>query len=321
MTHAERIATLANWGYSVAQAEFLVYAALGSGYFLRRQFHDRHLSGSQTEAFLNRLTNWGHATAQVIGAGRRVYHLMHGPMYRALDDAGCRNLRQHSTRGIKARVMALDYILSQNAHPLLTARDKREHFLSCGLRAEDVPVGRHPVLTDGRITTFAYIDAGHRPPGSFSKWLRAHTVLFSKLDSFRIVYVCTHSDLSPFVRRAFETAILAARPGDYDQAAHDLMEYFRARDDFESGRMGAFDHARLARLRDGQSMYAGAEYEALYERWKTDGAAAVRRGSPIAFETHVLRFSFRALFESVSCVSSERTSETTRVDSDMSVDA
>jgi hypothetical protein len=313
MRHEERIATLQNWDYSRTQAEFLVYAALGSGYFLRRQFHARSTGGAQTELFLAKLIRYGHATVHNIGSGRRLYHLSHGPMYRALGASGNRNLRDHSAASIKARVMGLDYILSQpDASPLLTHGDKREHFGTRGLAAKDIACGRSPVLTDGRSTTFAYVDSGHRPVGSFGEWLRRHARMFSRLDAFRVVYVCTFTGLSPYIMRAFETAILAARPGDYDRDALDLISYFTARKDFETGGITSVDMASLRQLRDGKERYAGDDYDALYERWKADGVTAIGCGSRIGFETHTLSYKFGAFQVIGSSVSGSSTPEASR---------
>src|SRR4051812_30844485 len=110
MTNEERISGLMSWGYTEREAKFIVLAALTSGYFLRRQYCERR--GKAAASFIDKLNRQGHCKTIFLQGDRRLYHISYTPLYEVIGDRENRNRRSDHYMGtIKARVMALDYIL------------------------------------------------------------------------------------------------------------------------------------------------------------------------------------------------------------------
>jgi hypothetical protein len=84
------------------------------GYFVRRQFNQFAAckTGKRTQDFVQKLLTKGHARMTASRHARQVIHVHCKPLYLALDCDQNRNRRAHQPRAILARLMALDYQLS-----------------------------------------------------------------------------------------------------------------------------------------------------------------------------------------------------------------
>src|SRR5262245_62971136 len=83
LSFQQRVSAIEQFGYTHREAEFLVLAALHSGYFLRRQFSP---PGKLDDAFCRKLVANGqgrvvHATNQA-----QVYHVSGRPLYRRSEE-------------------------------------------------------------------------------------------------------------------------------------------------------------------------------------------------------------------------------------------
>lgn len=307
MTYEEQATALRHWGYTPREAGFLVYAALASGYFLRRQFEAAGASGSQIVRLLDKLLWRGHA--RQLRAGRcTIFHLDYAPMYRALGEPGNRNRRSHGPRDIKMRLMSLDFLIGRKERALLTMPDKMAHLATAGIGPEYYPQyirgnepvryfnGCHPVtVSDSGKLTFAYVDGGAESVKGFDTWLRRHLSMFSRLPAFGVAYVCCFPDLVPYMRHSFDQAIVGHRTGDYDDQAQALLAYFSQRRDIEQGKTTGFDRASLDLFRKHKESFAGDEFESLYVRWRDEGSLCLGRAAGVSFSGEVLPWDYAAL--------------------------
>src|SRR3954451_9441369 len=118
-----RVAAIRQLGYSRCEAEFVALVALHSGFFVRRQYHaDR---GKADATLVRKLCIKGHA-AVVPGSGReQVLHINGKAIYRVLGQDDNRHRRAHESFYIRAKLMLLDYVLSERpARFLATAEEK-----------------------------------------------------------------------------------------------------------------------------------------------------------------------------------------------------
>src|SRR6266852_1361733 len=130
--HESQLANLRVFGYTEVEARFLYLVATHSGYFTVCQFLDfaRARSGKRNARLVQKLFGLGHVSAQRYRRRSMVYHLHSRPLYDAIGKGYLRNRRGHELDYIKARLLALDYIL---AHPdddyFETAEAKRQYFI------------------------------------------------------------------------------------------------------------------------------------------------------------------------------------------------
>src|SRR6266852_1563289 len=143
MTLQDRIAALERLGYDHDEAQFLVIAALHSGYFVRRQFLSfiKGTKGWKDVALLNKLQATAHGEVSVFRHNRMVYHLGAKPLYDALGEQDNRNRRERQPSTIKNKLMGLDFVLEHPQHDYLaTEREKLDYFVrTLKLAAEELP--------------------------------------------------------------------------------------------------------------------------------------------------------------------------------------
>jgi hypothetical protein len=188
-----------------------------SGYFVARQFDAaiRVKHGKRTTVFLDKLVNRGHVRRYVFEHNRHVYHLQYKPFYEAIGDPDSRNRRGHQPQTIKARLIALDYVLANPDNTYLdTERQKilalkelhgiGPEVMPCKLYGRGVsasvarrfvdrfPVSfRHNSEESPNRFTFTYIDSGFETMSAFTTYLRQYKRLFEALREFDLVYVGT----------------------------------------------------------------------------------------------------------------------------------
>src|SRR5689334_981798 len=79
---ADRVAAVEDHGYTRREAEFLVTAALHSGYFVRRQFAPQR--GKTDASFCAKLAATGHAKIRKTFGQTQLYHIASKPFFRLL---------------------------------------------------------------------------------------------------------------------------------------------------------------------------------------------------------------------------------------------
>lgn len=127
----DKLAELRAFGYTEVEARFLYLVATHSGYFTLRQFLDfaHAKSGKRNARLVEKLFGLGHASARRY-TRRSLFQLRSRRIYAAIGKNHLRNRREHELPHIKARLLALDFIL---AHPqersFETAWEKHRYFI------------------------------------------------------------------------------------------------------------------------------------------------------------------------------------------------
>ena len=298
-----RLASIQSLGYSAEEAMFLSLVAGQSGYFVPRQFDAaiRVKHGKRTTVFLDKLVARGHVRRYVFEHNRHVYHLQYKPFYEAIGDPDSRNRREHQPQTIKARLMALDYILANPDNTYLdTERQKiltltdlhgiEPAVMPCKLYGREASasvtrrfVDRFPISfrqnseeSPNRLT-FTYIDPGFETMSAFTTYLRQYKRLFEALREFDLVYVGTDGSQFGEAQTRFERIL--SRDAGRPMSARDidrLLLYFHDRDLFERGESRILSRERMDLLRDAWDEFAGPFHEGLFARWKHEGEVAVR---------------------------------------------
>ena len=202
---ADQLAPLRSFGYTEVESRFLYLVATHSGYFTVRQFLDfaHAKSGKRNAHLIKKLFTQGHATAQRYRRRSCVYHLCSRALYDAIGKGELRNRRNHEIPHIKARLLALDYIL---AHPeddhFETAEAKWRHLVKAVQAPEGIfaPEADEPEMikfTDRflvslsrseaestPVVVFTYVDSERVGLGPFIKHLRTYRRLFAALGKY-----------------------------------------------------------------------------------------------------------------------------------------
>ena len=293
MTDPERTSALRELGYTSQEAAFLSLVALHGGYFIRRQYQQfAGYRGRFEERLLRRAESFGHIRSTIFSNRTEVYHVFARAIYRAIGDEDNRNRRPRPAFSIKAKLMALDFVL---AHPaaqfLATEREKLEYF--CGKRAVDrallpgktysanSPSGetrryfieKYPIfldcVADGSppLASFCYVDEGVLSNSGFTSCLKRYGPLFAALARFRLVYVA--AEHKPFRRaeRAFDRFTEALANPEAATPGGQMGEYFRLRRLFETRQYGQLNKAKLDRLRDLSERFQGSPAESRFQQW------------------------------------------------------
>lgn len=293
MTDAERIAALQEFGYTEREGAFLSLVALHGGYFLRRQFQAFVGYRGRVEGrFLARAEAAGHIRAAVYANRTEVYHVYARALYRALGDEGNRNRRSRPALSIKAKLMALDFVLARlGAQFFATERDKLEYF--CGQRGVDRallpgksysarrPTGqtrryfveKYPIFLDRTggatpaVAAFCYVDEGVLSNSGLTTFLNRYGALCTALGRFRLVYVA--ADHRPFRRaeRAFDRFVEALKNPETAIPGGRMGEYFRLRRLLETRQYGQLSKAKLDRLRDLSRRFRHPVAELRFQNW------------------------------------------------------
>ena len=153
-TSADQLAPLRSFGYTEVESRFLYLVATHSGYFTVRQFLDfaHAKSGKRNAHLIEKPFSQGHATAQRYRRRSCVYHLYSRALYDAIGKGELRNRRNHEIRHIKARLLALDYILAYPEDDHFETADAKWRYL---VKAVKVPEGIFgPETDESELMTF-----------------------------------------------------------------------------------------------------------------------------------------------------------------------
>jgi hypothetical protein len=280
--HDSQLANLRAFGYTDVEARFLYLAATHSGYFTVHQFLDfaDARSGKRNARLVEKLFSLGHATAQRYRRRSMVYHLDSRPLYDAIGKGDLRNRRGHELGYIKARLLALDYIL---AHPesdcFETAEAKRQYFVqrfhvpeSLFLPSKEHSKGitfadrfpfciAHPSPDYMPVVTFTYIDPAHRNPDAYIAHLRTYRPLFRQLPNFQFLYISTATGSQKEAAELFSLFVEG-------KGLRDLTRYFDLQTKWDKEQYGLLTEQDVIFLSDARKRYTGESIDTLYYLWR-----------------------------------------------------
>ena len=277
---------LQKFGYTETEARFLELVIHLGGYFVRRQFNQFAAckTGKRTQDFVEKLLTNGHARMTVNRHARQVIHVHFKPYYVALNCEDNGNRRAHQPRAILARLMALDYQLS-NPEAVLLANEsaKRAYLAEChgiasdgaGTRIERLLISR-PSGTE-TSPSFLYVEDGAVTLSGFETTLRRAMPVFAHVHAFELAYLADHSGLFEKAEATFRRIVLGLGNGSKQRLDIDrLLNYFAELERYENRQTADFDKRRLDRLRDLKDEFSAPIHTALYHLWRESGEAAVR---------------------------------------------
>jgi len=279
---ADQVAPLRSFGYTEVESRFLYLVATHSGYFTVRQFLDfaHAKSGKRNAHLIEKLFSQGHATAQRYRRRSCVYHLHSRALYDGIGKDELRNRRNHEVRHIRARLLALDYVL---AHPeddhFETAEAKWRYLVEVlkvpegifrpqtdepdGITFPDrFPISVSPSTAESTpVVIFTYVDSEQLGLAPFVKHLRTYRRLFAALPYFQFVYVSTASKEQEEAAELF--ALLIRGTG-----LADLRRYFDLKTKWDNQQYGQLSEDELIFLSESRKRYTGEIFATLYYLWK-----------------------------------------------------
>ena len=277
-----QIAPLRSFGYTEVESRFLYLVATHSGYFTGRQFLDyaHAKSGKRNAQLIEKLFSQGHATAQRYRRRSCVYHLHSRVLYDAIGKGELRNRRNHEIRHIKARLLALDYILAHSENEYFeTAESKWRYFAEVVKVPEEIfrqetdesdgitfrdrfPIGISRVSSESApVVTFTYVVSEPVGLDRFINHLRTYRRLFAALPYFRFVYVSTASKEQEEAAEIFALIIQGRGLGD-------LLRYFDLKTKWDNEQYGQLSNDEVIFLSEGRKCYTGETFATLYYLWK-----------------------------------------------------
>lgn len=228
---ADAITALESLGYTEREAAFMYLVAVHSGYFLRRQFDyftDRN-KGALVMRFLEKARSAEHMESLDYRQGWQVYHLSSRTIYRLLGNPDSQLRRRKGDAQVRARLMALDYVLENDADHYLESDEERLRFftevrgVSPQLFTSDY--GRlHSLLASFPVSLadrtrlahspvrFAFIDEGLATIEKFLRFLAVADPLLHAVGSFELVYVAGSDFNFSAARNAFWNRFSDASP-------------------------------------------------------------------------------------------------------------
>lgn len=294
-----RVTSLADFGFTQRQREFLVTVLVHAGCFLERQYcaFTGTARGQNSREFVARLVAGGFARAVEPGPVRRgrLYHLHHKPLYEAIGQPDNRHRRRYSMGRMVERVMILDAVLTERRCWWLSpGTDKRAFFdmtQPTGLRLEDYP---HITFTSGSRRTvrcfpdklpigieksdtsrlvFLYL-VNRRLPIDFRQFLIRHHTLLRTLHRWTVRLL---------VPRRFRKAVALYKAALREElwtplnpsVGQALETYFRERRE-HGGHVADPPDRYIAQEFRKQGM---AKIGALYRAWRREGDAVLWRSS------------------------------------------
>jgi hypothetical protein len=277
-----QLANLRAFGYTDVEARFLYVVATHSGYFTVRQFlnfvHAR--SGKRNARLIQKVFGLGHASAQRYQRRSTVYHLDSRPLYDAIGKGDLRNRRGHELGYIKARLLALDYILAYPEDDYLeTAEAKRQYFLrqynvpeSLLLPSKEYGKGitfadrfplcvAHPSPDFMPVVTFTYIDPEHRNLDGFITHLGTYRPLFRQLPRFQFLYISTAAGLQKEAAELFSLFVEG-------KGLRDLTRYFDLQTKWDNEQYRLIAEQDAIFLSEARKRFTGESIGTLSYLWK-----------------------------------------------------
>jgi hypothetical protein len=295
MTSDERVHAVAEFGFTVRQARFLVTVMRHAGVCMLRQYcaFAGIVHGQKTRKFFEKLVRLQYVTTYDCAHNRaRIYHVQHKSLYRAIGEPESYLRRPPALGRAVERLMLLDAVVgSPELVWLATAEEKRTHLTAltaidperlphvsigdgAGRRTrwfpDRMPIGIHP---EGRAVLVYLVT---RPlVDDFRGFLQRHAALLCALRGWTVrIVVPPH--LPSMAERAEQVAreelTSPVRPATIDE----LRWYF------EQCRVLPADakHGQEPRFYRDRSAFQSARFQLLYRAWRHDGEAVlVQTGS------------------------------------------
>jgi hypothetical protein len=277
-----QLAPLRSFGYTEVESRFLYLVATHSGYFTVRQFLDfaHAKSGKRNAHLVEKLFSQGHATAQRYQRRSCVYHLHSRALYDAIGKGGLRNRRNHEIRHIRARLLALDYILAHPEDDYFETADAKWRYFVEALRVPEgifrqetdesdvitfpdrFPIGVSRATAESTpVVIFTYVDSERVGLAPYVKHLRTCRRIFAALPHFQFVYVSTASKEQEEAAELF--AVLIQGSG-----LADLRRYFDLKTKWDNKEYGQLSEDDLIFLSESRKRYTGEIFATLYYLWK-----------------------------------------------------
>ena len=322
--HESQLSNLRTFGYTEVEARFLYLVATHSGYFTVRQFLDfaHARNGKRNARLIHKLFGLGHASAQRYRRRSMVYHLHSRPIYDAIRKGDLRNRRGHELGYIKARLLALDYIL---AHPeddyFETAESKRQYLLqrfnvpeSLFLPSKEHGKGitfadrfplcvAYPSPDFMPVVTFIYIDSEHRNLDTYIAHLRTYRPLFRLLPRFQFLYISTAAGLHKEATELFSLFVEG-------KGLSELTRYFDLQTKWDNEQYGRLTEQDLIFLSEARKRYTGDSMSTLYYLWKRNQLPKDIQDDEAAKSLSPQKILFRALtvqgHETIFCDGTKR---------------
>jgi len=278
----DQLVTLRSFGYTEVEARFLRLVATHSGYFTVKQFLDfaSAKSGKRNARLVQKLFGLGHASAQRYRRRSMVYHLHSRPVYDAIGKPDLRNRRGHELDYIKARLMALDYILANPEDDYFeTAEATRKYFIERfhvpeSLFGPSEQHGRGITFADRfplcvacpahgymPVVTFTYLDPQHRKMDAYIGHLRTYRPLLRLLPGFQFLYISTEGGLQKDASELFSLYVEG-------KGLSDLVRYFDLQTKWDNKQYGQLTEQDVVFLSDSRKRYTGESIDTLYYLWK-----------------------------------------------------
>jgi hypothetical protein len=280
--HESQLVSLRAFGYTEVESRFLYLVATHSGYFTVRQFLDfaGAKSGKRNARLVEKLFGLGHASAQRFRRRSMVYHLHSRPIYDAIGKPDLRNRRGHELDYIKARLLALDYILANPEDDYFeTAEAKRQYFIkrfkvpeSLFLPSKDKGKGitfadrfplcvAYPSPEYMPVVTFTYLDPQHRHTDAYIGHLRTYRPLFGLLPGFQFFYISTEGGLQKDAAELFSLYVEG-------KGLSNLVRYFDLQTKWDNKQYGLLTEQDVLFLSESRKRYTGDSIATLYYLWK-----------------------------------------------------
>jgi hypothetical protein len=303
MTQEDRTRALEGFGYIRSEAAFLCLAALHSGYFRRRQF--RRFAGAsrgyRDDLLIEKIISNKHG--QVYGSGKKtiVYHLRSRPFYSPIGEPDNRHRRERPPFGVKAKLMAFDYVLANQKHRYLATEEEKVGYFTgeLGIRIDSLPrkiyssrktesttdryfVDKFPIYLSGSsrqlVVSFCYVDEGVIATPGFETYLKQYMALFRALGRFRVIYVATKEHSFRLAEKTFYHFFDPSRRDKTDtneSSRARLLDYFRLEHLYRAEQFELLDAAKLEELRSLRKEFKGEKFESLFGLWRERGEEAV----------------------------------------------
>jgi hypothetical protein len=323
MNFDERVAAVADLGFTERQARFLTTVMLHAGVCVPRQYarFAGVAYGHTVNRFFDKLVERRWATVSMCRHNRAaLYHVRHHALYAAIGQPDSRYRRPMSAQLAIERLMLLDGVLA--SPELMWLGDEAEKVAFFQLMAPSLPRERLPHVTTGtgddtrlRLfpeqlpigvstagrTVFLYL-ATSVFTAPYRAFLQRHSDLFRSLPGWtlRVLAPPWPSGLAEdYERVAREELTTRFSP----RALEAAKWYFEESRKTENHRARARSDPRFA---EAQYAFGGSRCRELYRRWLTDGDSvfelvtsrsieeALARGTA-TIESHVLSHSYRHL--------------------------
>jgi hypothetical protein len=305
LTTADQIHNLNLLGYTDREAAFLCFAALHSGYFVRRQFLE-FTAGSRGKLdmkLIEKLLDSRHAAILKFPHNRTIYSFCSKPFFQAIGEGDNRNRRTHESTTIRRRLLGLDFMLSHRDRSFqATERDKltyfhdvrkvpKEYLPARQYRSKESPettsdryfVEKFPIAVsqdspsaEARVE-FCFVDPLHHGESGFEQFLQDYLPLLGRVGHAQVIYVGPYPHRFPLAHEVFNRVIVRQdEQKKADSKSARLLSFFRDRDAYERGDLTSFNQQKLIQFREDRKAFSGDDHDALFARWKAYGEAVIR---------------------------------------------